>query len=613
MQPATPPPALRPSAAIRAYLRDPAHLKHVLAVLGGGYAAALAVWEATHSAALEDYILSNQFAPGARPSLALLLAGAVLALFAWLGLGMVYGARRMGELDDWLSRAAGAFLALALLPFLPILALDGIADHRPWLTLGLIAFMAVLAGLAATTARWPRSDAGLRRRLWNGRIEVGLLAAVGLTAGYAIFMSWLTIARHNAFLTHSFDLGIHDQALYNLLRSGVMRSTQYGAEAINYIGDHFSPIFYLVAPLYALYQDARMLLILQSIALGIGAIAVYLLGRRLTENSLFALALSFAYVLYPALHGTNTFDFHQIALATPLLLFALYFLESGRDRAFFIALLLALLVKEEVALTIVGIGLYLIVGKRRPRLGTLLAVGGLVYFAVVTQLIMPALGGAPQVNRFAAMMAPGEDGMSAVARTLLTNPFYTLKLVFSVPDRLLYLTQLLLPILFLPLLGGSAWLAAVPAIAVSLLTTAETQYSIAYHYSAAFIPFAFYLAARGARRALRPPRVVRWQPSPCLGRRTGRRHYRGSSGDRLEFRLALLAEVLRLIAAGAARRGGARLLRGYSSLGLRQRHERPRAAPLRAARYLPVSDRERCGVHRLRRRPHGESLAVHRE
>jgi uncharacterized membrane protein len=418
-------------------------------------------------------------------------------------LGGYLRGRRGHDLTAWLDRSSGVLLGLTLLPFLPILTLEGLPDRRPWLTLGFIGLMALLAGLSSATMRLPAGDALLARRTFSGRgPEIGLLIIAALVALYTIYMSWLTITRHNALMTHSFDLGIHNQALYTLLHDGYMRSTQYGAEAINYIGDHFSPIFFLIAPLYALRQDATMLLVIQSFALAIGAVPVYLLARQITANALLALAFGSVYLLYPALHGANTFDFHQIVLATPLLLFSLYFLESGRDRAFLIALLLAMLVKEELALTVAAIGLFVIVGKHRLRLGAILAMIGLAYFVIVTQFVMPALGGTPQLNRFAAVMAPGEEGLSAIARTLLTNPFYALTLVFSNPDRLVYLTQIMLPLLFLPLLGGSAWIAAIPSIAVSLITNAETQYSIAYHYPAAFIPFAFYLAVRGARFVL---------------------------------------------------------------------------------------------------------------
>ncbi len=491
-----------PARAVIAYLRDMSHLKNALYALAGGYAVALFAWELTHRATLEDYILTNQATGGARPSFAVLVLVALFALAVWLLGGYLRG-RGGGDPVAWLDRVSGGLLGLTLLPFLPILMLAGLPERRPWLTMGLVAGMGLPAGLAAATMRWPTDGGFLERRTFGGRgPEAGLLIIGLLAALYAIYMTWLTIARHNAFMTHSFDLGIHDQVLYTLLHGGYPRSTQHGVQAINYLGEHFIPIFYLLVPVYVLYQDARMLLLIQSIALGVGAIPVYLLTQRITRNALLATALGGVYLLYPALHGANTFDFHQIVLATPLLLFSLYFLESGRDRAFVVTLLLAMLVKEELGLTVAAIGAYVFVGKGRFRSGAALAVIGLAYFLIVTQVVMPALGGAPQLNRFDAMMAPGEFGLAAIASTLLTNPFYVITLIFSNPDRLVYLAQIMLPLLFLPLLGGRAWIAALPAIAISLLTNIDAQFSIAYHYPAIFIPFAFYLTARGARAVL---------------------------------------------------------------------------------------------------------------
>ena len=169
-----------------------------------------------------------------------------------------------------------------------------------------------------------------------------LLAALA----YFVYMSFLTVGRHNAFLTHSHDLGIHDQVVYAILHGGVMRSTLYGEGAINYIGDHVSPIFYLLAPLYALRQDARTLLVLQSLFLARGPALVYA-GARKTGSEALGVALALSYLLHPALHGANTFDFHQIVIAVPLLLLSLYFLEIGRDRPFLACLTLALLTREE--------------------------------------------------------------------------------------------------------------------------------------------------------------------------------------------------------------------------------------------------------------------------
>ena len=431
------------------------------------------------------------------------------------------------------------FLA-APLAFLPVLAIPGLEDTAPFFAL------ACLAGTAATVAlAVKRVSTGLLRlsqplpasqqpaaseaesgsagggaQPVSSRPPVsrgGFVLVCGLALAYAFLMSLLTVARHNSFLTNAFDLGIHDQAIYNILHSGYMRSTLYGTVAIDYIGDHFSPILFLLAPVYALRQDARTLLILQSLFLAAGAIPLYLLARHKTRSVLLSLALATAYLLHPALHGVNLDDFHQIALVVLFLLAALYFLETGaqdslrarRDAAFLIALVLALIVKEEVALTVAAIGAYAFLGKRRYRLGAAVALGGLAYFAIVIGWVMPHLGGTPQIDtRFSDYMAPGTDGASGIAWTLFTNPWFTVVHIFGNPAKLLFILQIFLPVLFLPLLApAAAWLVALPALAVLLLTNAHTQYDITYHYSAHLLPSVFFLAALAMTRVVRkgPP------------------------------------------------------------------------------------------------------------
>jgi len=124
----------------------------------------------------------------------------------------------------------------------------------------------------------------------------------------------------------------------------------------------------------------------------------------------------------------------------------------------------------------------------------------LAYFAIVIKVVMPALGGTPQINRFGGMMTPEAGGISGIVRTLVTNPFYVFNFVLLDPAKLTYLAQLLLPVVLTPLLGGLGWIAAAPSFAVPFLSSAETQFSIAYHYSAHLLPFVYFLAILGVQR-----------------------------------------------------------------------------------------------------------------
>lgn len=489
------------SRELTGYLSDRSHLHNLLYVLAGGYALGLWFWEHAHPQALGPYLLTNQIAADIRPKPSTLLLVMGLVLAAWSAGAVVLAILTHRRLALYLNLGSALLLACVLAPFAPVLSVPGIEAERPLFFFALVGVMAVVAGLAAHEAFRQLPSAEVTTAAQRQRHDrIGLVLIILLAGGYAVYMCLLTVGRHNLFQTHSFDLGIHDQAMWNILHSGYMRSTQYGVAAINYIGDHFSPLFFLLAPIYALYQNARTLLLIQSVALAAAALPIYLLARYKTESILLAMALGASYLLSPAVHGVNTFDFHQIALVTVLLATALFALETEHDILFLVALGLSLTVKEEVALTSAAIGLYIIIAKRRYRLGAAVMAISLIYFALVIKVVMPALGGTPQINRFGGMMTPEAGGMSGIFRTLVTNPFYVFNFVLLDPAKLTYLLQLLLPVVLTPLLGGLGWIAAAPSFAVPFLSSAETQFSIAYHYSAHLLPFVYFLAILGVQR-----------------------------------------------------------------------------------------------------------------
>lgn len=468
----------------------------------GGYAAAMTFWALRRSDGWADFVLKNALPPeGRRQLLLILIGGAAAGAVAWLLAGWLVRRHAAAVLAPALL-ARGLF-ALLLLPCASLLAVRGIETQYPFLGPALLAAMAALVfWIVRDIGRYAQTPLAILCRPGQRLTHVGLAATGAAALLYAVLLSAVTILRHNSFTTHAFDLGIHDQAIYNILHSGYMRTTLYGPYAIDYLGDHFSPILFLLAPIYALFQDARTLLVVQSSALAAGAIPLYLLTRTKTRSALLGLALTLTYLLYPALHGVNLRDFHQIALVCAPLLAAFYFLERGRDIPFLIALGLALIVKEEVALTVAAVGAYLFLGKGRRRLGVGVLLAGLVYFALAVGWAMPHLGGKPQIDtRFGGYMASGWGGAAGVAWTLLTNPLFTVTWVLGNPQKLIFLLQIFLPVLFLPLLApAAAWLAALPALAILLLTSAHTQYDITYHYTAHLIPTVFYLAALGVAR-----------------------------------------------------------------------------------------------------------------
>jgi uncharacterized membrane protein len=99
-----------------------------------------------------------------------------------------------------------------------------------------------------------------------------------------------------------------------------------------------------------------MLLVLQDAAMALGALPVFLLARKHLRSERAGVAFALVYLLYPATTWTALNEFHPVALATPLLLAAIWALDEHRLVLFSAFALLAATTKEEIPLVIAGIG-----------------------------------------------------------------------------------------------------------------------------------------------------------------------------------------------------------------------------------------------------------------
>lgn len=186
-------------------------------------------------------------------------------------------------------------------------------------------------------------------------------------AAYTLFFSAYTCYMHYTFKTYAWDLGIITQSLWTTINSGkILYSTlevPYGNPSGNFLGVHFSPILFLILPIYALYQSPETLLIFQSFILALAALPLCWIARDKIGKKLYALAFATAYLLNPALHGVNTFDFH-LEIFTPLfILLAFYYIEKNQWIKAVLFLILELITIEFAPLIVFSLGLYFFLKK----------------------------------------------------------------------------------------------------------------------------------------------------------------------------------------------------------------------------------------------------------
>ena len=291
-----------------------------------------------------------------------------------------------------------------------------------------------------------------------------LLVRVGV-ATFGIVFSAAAVLRHRAFASGRFDLGNMTQAVWSTAQGDVLSVTDVHGEQISRLGAHFDPILAALAPLWWLWPSPELLLVVQGFALAAGALPVHWLARKHLGDGWPAAALAFVYLAYAPVQWLTVSDFHAVALATPLLLFAWWHLDEERLWAFALLAGAAMATKEHVGLAVALMGLWYAVRHRRRLEGVAIAiVAGVVALAAV-YLVVPHFaveGSSAFAGRYDSPSLDGRD--------------------------LRYLTELLLPLLFLPLAAPLAALAAAPELGLNLVSSTATQTSVKTHYAAVAVP-----------------------------------------------------------------------------------------------------------------------------
>jgi uncharacterized membrane protein len=327
----------------------------------------------------------------------------------------------------------------------------------------------------------------------------GLVAAGSAT--FAAGLGALAVLQHRAFWTGRFDVGNVVQAVWSTANGHVLSVTGLPGTQISRLGAHFEPIVVVFAPLWWLWPDASMLLVFQAAAIATGAIPVYLLGRKHLGSDWAAAGFALAFLLHPATQWLALDDFHVVALATPLLLWAFWLLDDDRLLPFAAVALAATLTKEQIGLVVAAMGLWYALRPGRRRAGLLIAAGGTAVTAIAFALVIPhfSISGA---SRFEGRYASIGGSPGGIAETAVTDPGRIVAAATHGRD-LAYLGDLLLPLLGLPLLAPLAALTALPDLALSLLSDTRTQTSIHFHYTAGALPGLMVAAVLGAARLRR--------------------------------------------------------------------------------------------------------------
>jgi uncharacterized membrane protein len=325
---------------------------------------------------------------------------------------------------------------------------------------------------------------GARRR---GVPLVVLLAALA----YIVILSLESVSAHRSFVT-GYDTAFYDQLLWLLANGHEPFSTIVSKPML---ADHFQPGLALLTPLYWLGGGVPALLVVQTVALAATGPALYALARASDARPPLAAVPALLWIACPFVARLNLWEFRPTAFVSVLLVLSV--LAAIQDRLWLLGAtaVLALSLKEDVALVYLALGVVLAIRGQR-RVGTIVAAASAAWFGVAT-LVVRSGGGS--LDAFGRRFA-GDRGDSAGEAIvwMIQHPIATAGDIAR--ESLFHLVLLLVATGGLAVLAPLWMLLVLPTAAQNALSAYEPQHLLSFHYHQLTMTGLFIAAAMGVPR-----------------------------------------------------------------------------------------------------------------
>jgi uncharacterized membrane protein len=450
-------------------------------------------------------------------------------------------------------------------------------------------------------------------------------------AGFALLFGSLGVMNQRNFGTWSYDMGIYDQGFW-LVSRGHQFMTVRG---MNFWGHHFNLIAFAFAPFYWLGAGPEFLYVVQAIFLAAAAFPIYLIARDKFRTPWMGLIFALVYLAYAPVQWISWSMFHPEALVIAPFLWAWWFATRERWGWFFAMVLLALSMREDVAMAVVMLGIVLAIYMRKaPDYRRVLwrcawtVVLGAVWYVIATRLVLNYFNDGKEPFYITYFYGNYGHSVGQIGKTILQNPDRVISDAVQ-HDRIKFYKQLGWPLAWLPLLNPLALLMALPQMLASVIGLSPYARMINYQYTSVMIAPLMISSIHGGHtlwrfrpaRTLLPIALLLCAWMVALADRAGRQLLRVEPAE----------PAPRVVARGAdvhpGRRGGVGQLPiaappGPSLRDLRlaqpvlrervgQRRLRPPARPAHGRLRDPRQDPDRCEQPRDLRRDARRGRPVH--
>lgn len=276
------------------------------------------------------------------------------------------------------------------------------------------------------------------------------------------------------------DFAIFDTGIYANLQSNLWNHGSYFSDVLEMPGlkNHFTPALGIFSPLLSVWNTFLWLPILKLLAICLCAPVLLTLGAKfLGAESPLRFLFPVLWLVDPHVHRLVATEFQASTLALPMVLLAFVWALERRFILLTLTLLLVTLLKENLALAIVSIGLLQLLFQKDRKFGSCFFLGGILVGMTVFFVIMPAIAGpSPHLERF--------------------GPFELLR------EKAEVIFEVFRSVWFLPFFSLSALAITLPSFALLLAARDPQMMSFNYHYQDLPIAISYVAALMGLRALL---------------------------------------------------------------------------------------------------------------
>jgi len=361
------------------------------------------------------------------------------------------------------------------------------------------------------------------RRIFNTLRQTHLenrLFFIFLSLWILIFLGIRTV-QHFSFGTNACDLSLFDYGMHSTLKGQLMSDPfhkfgfgrwdvsngeltfvpGYAKSWESHFCIHFTPIIFFIVPFYLIFEGPLFLLYLQVLAVGLSALPLYFIAKAVFKAKYAALSIAVIYLFFRQLLIGLMHDTHM-EMYFPLFLFSsVYFVAIKKRRVpYFLFITLALLIKEDIAIYIFFLGIFLILKFREKKYGFITSVYAFLYFILAFGVIIPYFrkqAGMDSLYVYAHVWGYAGNNILQVMANMLSHPGEILKHI-SLGSFLKAFSNIVSPLLLLPFFSSFFFL-ALPPLFLALLSKNPQFYTFGIHYSATLLPFIFLAFLEGLK------------------------------------------------------------------------------------------------------------------